>query len=120
LNEFIIDIESQTAIQILINMIKSIDILIKIYNKNIDIKQTKIDFMEKNSENNEYIENDHKARINSIILDNQNILISDDYMNTVGESGNNFDIRAKYIDENELKDQIDSPFKIRYQLMGKL
>ena len=120
LNEFIIDIESQTAIQILINMIKSIDILIKIYNKNIDIKQTKIDFMEKNSENNEYIENEHKARTNSIILDNQNILISDDYMNTVGESGNNFDIRAKYIDENELKDQIDSPFKIRYQLMGKL
>ena len=120
LNEFIIDIESQTAIQILINMIKSIDLLIKIYNKNIDIKQTKIDFMEKNSENNEYIENEHKARTNSIILDNQNILISDDYMNTVGESGNNFDIRAKYIDENELKDQIDSPFKIRYQLMGKL
>ena len=104
-NEFIVDIENQSSIQLLINMIKTIDILLKIYNNN-DI-------------NRDLIENkDEKKRVKNVVLDNKKI--NDDYMNNVEESRNNFDLKANYIDENELMNENESPLMKRYKLMSKL
>ena len=113
-SEFVIDIENQSSIQMLINMIKTIDILLKIYNNN---NKNNIDFIENDEENND---ENGRTRVKSIVLDNQNILVSDDYMNTVEENGNNFDLRANYIDENELMNENESPLMKRYKLMSKL
>jgi len=55
LNEFIIDIENQSSIQMLINMIKNIDILIKFDIKNNKANKNKVDFVEKNKDNKEFM-----------------------------------------------------------------
>ena len=116
-NEFIIDVENQSSIQMLINMIKSIDVLLKIYNDYNKVNQNKVDLIDNKEENNDEYE---KIKVKSIVLDNQNILVSDDYINKDEENGNNFDLRANYIDENELMNEKESPLKKRYKLMSKL
>ena len=95
-NEFIIDIENQSAIQMLINLIKSIDIIIKIYIKN-----------ETNKNKN-------------IILENQNIRINEDKVNDIEEKKNNLDVELNYINESELMNENYSPLMKRYKLMSKL
>ena len=95
-NEFIIDIENQSAIQMLINLIKSIDIIIKIYIKN-----------ETNKNKN-------------IILENQNIRINEDKVNDIEEKKNKLDVELNYINESELMNENYSPLMKRYKLMSKL
>ena len=95
-NEFIIDIENQSAIQMLINLIKSIDIIIKIYIKN-----------ETNKNKN-------------IILENQNIRINEDKVDDIEEKKNNLDVELNYINESELMNENYSPLMKRYKLMSKL
>ena len=59
----------------------------------------------------------------SIILDNQNIIINDDYMSAIGNDSsnlNNFDLRGNYIDENELMNDNNSSLQKRYLLLSKL
>ena len=118
LNEFIIDIENQSSIQMVINMIKNIDILIKVDVKNNN--KNKIDFMDKNKDNKEFSNNIEKTRVKSMILDNKSILISDNYINATESSGSNFDLSSNYIDEKELLDDSDSSLKKRYLLLSKL
>ena len=120
MNEFIIDIENQSSIQMLINMIKNIDILIKFDIKHNKANKNKVDFVEKNKDNKEFMNNDEKSRVKSIILDNQSILINDNYMNVMGNNENNFDFNSNYIDENELLEENDSALKKRYLLLSKL
>ena len=123
LNEFIIDIENQSSIQMIINMIKIIDILIKVDINNIEKNKNKIEFLEKNKDNKDYLYNDENKSMNNIILDNQNIIINNDYMTIMGNSGsnlNNFDLRGNYIDENELMDENYSSLQKRYLLLSKL
>ena len=124
LNEFIIDIENQSSFQLIINMIKSIDILIKTNLKNVETNKSTIDFMGKNKESEEMFEKGGRKRGNSMILNNQDILINDDYVNTIENSDNNlsnFERRINYIDEKELwNDNNESSLKKRYQLMCKL
>ena len=66
-----------------------------------------------NSDNNE---NDNSVK--NIVLDNQNILISDDYINssgctTFGEKENN-------LNEKDIMDKNINSFKKRYELINKL
>ena len=101
-----------------INMIKNIDILIKVDVKNNN--KNKIDFMDKNKDNKEFSNNIEKTRVKSMIVDNKSILISDNYINATESSGSNFDLSSNYIDEKELLDDSDSSLKKRYLLLSKL
>ena len=93
-NEFIIDIENQSTIQMLINLIKRIDIIIKTYSK----KET------------------NKAKNKNIPLDNQNNINTDDEMHNFEEEINNFN----YVNEDELMKDNDSPMMKRFKLMSKI
>ena len=123
LNEFIIDIENQSSIQMIINMIKIIDILLKEDNNKIKRNKNKIEFLEQCKDNVEYINNDETKSMKSIVLDNQNIIINDDYMSAIGNDSNNlnnFDLRGNYIDESELMNDNNSSLQKRYLLLSKL
>jgi hypothetical protein len=123
LNEFIIDIENQSSIQMIINMIKIIDILLKEDNNKIKKNKNKIEFLEQCKDNVENINNEENKSMKSIILDNQNIIINDDYMSAIGNDSNNlnnFDLRGNYIDENELMNDNNSSLQKRYLLISKL
>ena len=123
LSEFIIDIECQSSIQLLLNMIMHIEILIKISNQKIDIKNNKMAFLKKQKENdkintNNSDNNENDNSVKNIVLDNQNILISDDYINssgctTFGEKENN-------LNEKDIMDKNINSFKKRYELINKL
>ena len=122
INEFIIDLGNQSSIQLLINMIMQIDILIKVHNKNLNINKNKISFMKKQNEinmNNKNIKEDNKNDVKNLILDNQNILISDDYMGPTGRS-KIIEEKENYLNENDIRDENISPFKKRYELINKL
>ena len=122
INDFIIDIENQSSIQLLLNMIKDIDIIIKIFNIKLNIKKNKLDFIRKHNnsnKNNETRNDDDQDNIKNIILDNQNILISDDYISPSG-SNNNFEEKEKYLNEKDIMDENISSFKKRYELINKL
>ena len=122
INEFIIDLGNQSSIQLLINMIMQIDILIKVHNKNLNINKNKISFMKKQNEinmNNKNIKEDNKNDVKNLILDNQNILISDDYMGPTGRS-KIIEEKENYLNENDIRDENISSFKKRYDLINRL
>ena len=123
LSEFIIDIECQSSIQMLLNMIMHIEILIKISNQKIDIKNNKMAFLKKQKEdgkNNTNISdnNGDDNNVKNIVLDNQNILISDDYINSSG--CNTFGETESYLNEKDIMDKNINSFKKRYELINKL
>ena len=123
LSEFIIDIECQSSIQLLLNMIMHIEILIKIKNQKIDIKNNKMAFLKKQKENDKNNTNDSDNNgddnnVKNIVLDNQNILISDDYINSSG--CNTFGEKENYLNEKDIMDKNINSFKKRYELINKL
>ena len=120
LNEFIIDIENKGSIQMIINIIKFIDILIKKDIGNIERNNNKGDFMGNNKENKENIEKNEKNIDKNIVLDKQNKKMNDDYKNLVDNSENNLNSSINYINENEIMNKNESELKRRYQLMSKL
>ena len=104
-------------------MIKIIDILLKEDINKIKRNKNKIEFLEQCKDNIEYINNEENKSMKSIILDNQNIIINDDYMSAIGNDSNNlnnFDLRGNYIDENELMNDNNSSLQKRYLLLSKL
>ena len=121
INDFIIDIGNQSSIQLLLNMLMQIDIIIKIYNKNLDINKNKIAFMKKQNEinSNDKSNEDNINNTKNIILDNQKIHISEDYMNGKGNHKINED-KENYLNENDIMDDNISSFKKRYELINKL
>ena len=121
INDFIIDIGNQSSIQLLINMIMHIDILIKTYNKNLDINRNKKAFAKKQNDVN-INEKNNEENINSVknmVIDNQNILISDNYKNESGKNGIIED-KENYLNENDIMDDNIFSFKKRYELLNKL
>ena len=123
LSEFIIDIECQSSIQLLLNMIMHIEILIKISNQKIDIKNNKMAFLKKQKENdknntNDSDNNENDNNVKNIVLDNQNILISDDYINSSGCT--TFGEKENYLNEKDIMDKNINSFKKRYELINKL
>ena len=121
INDFIIDIGNQSSIQLLINMIMHIDILIKTYNKNLDINRNKKAFAKKQNDAN-INEKNNEENINSVknmVIDNQNILISDNYKNESGKNGIIED-KENYLNENDIMDDNIFSFKKRYELLNKL
>ena len=104
-------------------MIKIIDILLKEDNNKIKKNKNKIEFLEQCKDNVENINNEENKSMKSIILDNQNIIINDDYMSAIGNDSNNlnnFDLRGNYIDESELMNDNNSSLQKRYLLLSKL
>ena len=113
-NDFIIDIENQSSVQLLLNMIIQIEILIKTFNRNLNIKMKK----GKLNLSNEINDNNN---INNIMLDYQNILDNDDHNNpSVNNINNNLEDKENYLIENDIKDDNVSSFKKRYDLINKL
>ena len=120
INDIIIDINNQSSIQLLLNMIMNIDILIKINNKSLDINKIKSDFMKKQNElNNNNQKEDDTNNVKKIILDNQNVIISDDYVSSTG-TNKNFEDKDSYLNENDIMDENISSFRKRYELINKL
>ena len=80
-NEFIIDIENQSTIQMLINLIKRIDIIIKIYTKNETnkIKNQNVPLDNQNSLRREIDNNYNENERNDINFINEDDLINEDY-----------------------------------------
>ena len=116
INDFIIDIESQSSIQLLLNMIMSIDILIKIQN----INKNKLNYMktqnESNKKNENIIDND-KNTVKKTLLDNQNKVISN---HNISPSGCNNNFEEIFLNENDIMDENISSIRKRYELINKL
>ncbi len=111
-NDFIIDIENQSSVQLLLNMIIQIEILIKTFYRNINIKMKK----GKLNLSNEINDNNN---INNIMLDYENIFDNDD-INTPSENNNNLEDKDNYLIEKDIMDDNVSSFKRRYDLINKL
>jgi hypothetical protein len=104
MNNFIIGIDNQSSIQLLLNMIVQIEILIKnYYNKNNITKN--------NKKNTNGTINDNN---NDMMLDNQKTFIKDNCNN------NNCVDKDSYLNENYIIDENISSFKKRYDLISKL
>ena len=116
-SDFIIDIENQSSIQLLFNMIIHIEILIKSHYKKLELKKNEISFVKKQKDsgqiNNEDLNKNKEIDNNSV----QNIVM-DDYINSSG--CNNFEEKDNYLYENDFLDQNTFSFKKRYELINKL
>ena len=119
INDFIIDINNQSSIQLLLNTIMNIDVLIKINNKNLDINKIKLDFLKKQKELNSKKAN-NKDNDKKIILDNQNAIITDNNISSSSGLNNNLEDKENYYNENDILDENISSFRKRYELINKL